>query len=254
MMVAQALNFWNGENGSSALWIKVIVAFLLGLVAIAALTKGPPTMRRPLVACVTVLAARIYIGYWLWPEPVAREAGTLPNGFLQNLGFYFDGAQTTVCTFYNILAAFLLGLGVYSILRIHVRKLAKQQQDWFFSAVLLFSMFMMIGFGYADWLNHLDPVKAPIWDDVTKYPWNNKVYDIMFEGLLQQMDAAMFSIIAFYILSAAYRAFRIRSVEATILLGTALIVMLSLMGAVAYLWDVKVIGDPGGFTENFKLY
>jgi hypothetical protein len=49
---------------------------------------------------------------------------------------------------------------------------------------------------------------------------------ILFEGALQSLDATMFSIIAFYITSAAYRAFRIRSLEATLLLVTAIIVML----------------------------
>src|SRR5262249_20124964 len=47
-----------------------------------------------------------------------------------------------------------------------------------------------------------------------------------FEGALQSLDATMFSIIAFYIVSAAYRAFRVRSAEATMLLITAVIVML----------------------------
>jgi hypothetical protein len=72
------------------------------------------------------------------------------------------------------------------------------------------------------------------------------------------MDAAMFSIIAFFILSAAYRAFRARSVEATILLGTALIVILSLMGIVSAYWDGAVTSLAGDSANkdlilNFKI-
>jgi hypothetical protein len=253
MIFAQALNFWNGANGSPALWMKIGLALVTGIIFIFLLMKVPPQFRRAIIAGFTFLAGLINIAYWLWPEPIAREAGTMPNGPIEGIGFFLDDAVITSGSFYNILAGFLLGLGVYSILRIHVRKFIKQQQDWFFSGVLLFSMLLMIIFGYWDWINHLDPAKASLWDDVNLYPWNNKVYDLLFEGLLQQMDAAMFSIIAFYILSAAYRAFRVRSVEATILLATALVVMLSLMGAVAYVWDQGVLGNAHGILTSFRL-
>lgn len=257
-MLAQALNFWNGANGTGILWAKIFGGLIFGILVVFGLMSLPPQFRRTVVAGVTFLAGLIYILYWLWPRPIGREPGTLPNGPIEAGGFFLADSVQVVGGFYNILAGFLLGLGVFSILRIHVRKLARQQQDWAFSAVLLVSMLAMIVFGYTDWLSRLSSPGNPIWDDVLQYPMSSKIYDVLFEGLLQQMDAAMFSVIAFYILSAAYRAFRVRSVEATILLLTALIVMLSLMGAVAYLWDSQAIGamtgnDPNSFLNNLKL-
>jgi hypothetical protein len=257
MILAQATNFWSGDSGSSGLWLKIAVGLVLGIALIFGLMAMPAQFRRPVVVAVTFISGLVYILYWLWPEPINRTPGTLPNGPIEGVGFWIEDATNVFGGFYNILAAFLLGLGVFSILRIHVRKVAKQQQDWKFSATLLFFMLLMIIFGFVDFMNHFDKSRAASWENVATLPWHNKVYDLLFEGLLQQMDAAMFSIIAFYILSAAYRAFRIRSVEATILLATALIVMLSFMGAVAYMWDGGVSSmahnDPNSFLNNFKL-
>jgi len=55
---------------------------------------------------------------------------------------------------------------------------------------------------------------------------SNKVYDLMFDGLYVALASAMFSLLAFYIATAAYRAFRVQSGEAFLLMFAALLVML----------------------------
>ncbi len=261
------LNFWNGSNGSTDLWLKILGGFVVGLLVIAALTKLPTQYRKYVVTAATFLAGLVYIAFWLWPAPIARQPGTLPQGFVEHVGFYLDDAVQVVGDFYNILAGMLLGLGVFSILRIHVRKFAKFGPDWGYSLILLFCMVAMIFIGFWDWPDRIGPNSAAL-DVQANWAFKNYARDLLFDGMLQTMDAAMFSVIAFYILSAAYRAFRVRSIEATILLGAALIMILSLMGAVTYFWNSGVnsasphivqhgtaisIPDGGSFIQNFKL-
>jgi len=139
---------------------------------------------------------------------------------------------------------------------VHGRKVVKMQKDWFFSLVLLGSSIVMVVIGYMDWASRQGP-SGPGLDDHQNWQTINYAKDFLFEGFLQQMDAAMFSIIAFFILSAAYRAFRVRSVEATVLLATALVVMLSLMGAVTNAWqggiDTLAHGSKDAFVQNLSL-
>ncbi len=55
---------------------------------------------------------------------------------------------------------------------------------------------------------------------------NRKVYNLLYQGLWTALAAAMFSLLGFYIAAAAYRAFRVRSVESALMMGAAVIVML----------------------------
>ncbi len=53
-----------------------------------------------------------------------------------------------------------------------------------------------------------------------------KLYRLLYDGLFVSLGAAMFSLLGIYIAIAAYRAFRIQSFEAALMLGAALLVML----------------------------
>lgn len=248
-------SFWNAPNGSVELWIKIALVAVLGAAMIFGVTTTPPSARRYVVGGVTFLSGLFYVVAWLYPAPINRGPEDGPRGTLEALSFWVADAQPRVADFANIIGGTLIGLGVYSLLRIHVRRIFKQQRDWGYSAVLLGSLVAMTFFGYADWVARQSPAGGRL-SFIPDSSWGLVQYgrDLLFDGLLQQMDAAMFSVVSFYILSAAYRAFRARSVEATILLITALIVMLSFMGLAEHAWN-GVVGskDPNAFGNNFRL-
>lgn len=249
---APELNFWNGEFGSNGLWTKIIVALLIGFGLMIGCLFLPTKARRPIIATATFLAGAFWVLYYLWPQPHDKGPQDIPNNFVESVGFWLSDANPIVGNFANILASFIIGLGIFSLVRVHLRRISRGTRDWPFSVLLLFAMVLMIVFGYWDWA-----MKKANPDVATNWTWVQTTTDLMFDGLFQVMESAMFSIIAFFILSAAYRAFRIRSIEATILLAAALIMMLSLMGGLVHAWDGFVSNMSGwqtdSFLNNFKL-
>lgn len=67
---------------------------------------------------------------------------------------------------------------------------------------------------------------------VTKHPWSGEynqqgsTFWWLYEYVFQPLTATMFALLAFYVASAAFRAFRAKNVEAILLLGTAFIILL----------------------------
>ncbi len=250
---------WNGPNNSTGLWTMIVVTLIVGFGLFPALMATPPRLRMPIVALITFLSGAFYVLLWLYPAPIGKSPSDAPRNTAEAISFWLADAQPIAATMANTIAAFLLGLGIISLLRIHLRKIAKQQTDWGFSTVLVASLVGMTVFGYWDWYVRLSPPGSNL-PPAAAAGWGFSQYgrDLLFDWMFQQMDAAMFSLIAFFILSASYRAFRIRSIEATVMMLAALLMILSVLTAVSSGWGhaVELItgpNNPNHFANNFTL-
>jgi hypothetical protein len=119
-----------------------------------------------------------------------------------------------VSDFIQYMMIWTVGLGLISLTLVHGRRLVRRQADWHNSLAFFLALIAMLVVGFSTQAG-----KAGT-------PGARMLYDSLFRGLLISLDAAVFSLLAFYIASAAYRAFRIRTVEAGLLMAAALIVML----------------------------
>lgn len=242
---------------SSGLWTMILITFVVAMGVFFLFSIAPTKARKPIVWTFTFLTGGFYVLLFLWPNPISRVDGQLPNNQVEAVSFWLADFQPRVADLSNILTAFLLGLGVFSVLRIHITKLMKKQKDWGYSIVLLTAMVLMAGFSYTDWIQREFTPNGAALDEFRNWGLPQYMADILFDGFLQQMDAAMFSMIAFFILSAAYRAFRIRSIESTVLMGSALILILSIMALVDWNWSLLIThltgNDPSSFLNNLKI-
>lgn len=232
--------FWGVTPMSAEMWMKILVTLIIGFGCFFGLMSAPTRVRKPVVWTLTFLSGAFYVLLWAWPSPVNRQANDLPRNSIEGVGFYLADAAPKIADVSNILTAMLLGLGIYSLMRIHLGKIIKRQADRGFSVVLIVSMLAITAFGYWDWITREFQDPEGKLNDMVNWGAANLGKDLLFDGFLMQMDSAMFSMIAFFILSAAYRAFRIRSVEATVLMASALILMISLLGLVTYQWNHAV--------------
>jgi hypothetical protein len=174
-------------------------------------------------------------------------------GVAMFLQFYIPTRQSNdflsnVTQWDRIIASFALLLGIYSLLNHHFHKLRRLTPGWGFSVVVYVGFFAMTFAGLIWGIRNepptplLDPNTGAVLSQVQEYV----PFMWMYEYLFVPMQATMFSILAFYIASAAYRAFRARTREATVLLLTAIIVMLGRVPLGAFL----ITWHPfGGETE-----
>jgi hypothetical protein len=136
-----------------------------------------------------------------------------------------------------IIAGFALLLGVVNVVQGNLRRIEKRAPGWPFAVSLLVGLVVMGTFGLlsAFRVGPFQGILAAPGGGDTPFYWMTRTF-------FNPLQAAMFSLLAFYVASAAFRAFRVRNVEATILLVAAFVVMLGRtpLGEYALAWI------PGG--------
>ncbi len=217
---------------------RLALGLVLVLACQAALQAAPRTWRKSIIAVFTFIGGLYYVGEFFWP---AATAG--PNAG----GNWLTPYQDIVSNVANVVGSFAVGLGVFSLLQYHARSVARQRAEWGNSVALILCFVAMLTFGL---LNQYSPNRTIIPAlPFTHGPQTNKdVFDFLFLGAYNNLDAATFSLIAFFIASASYRAFRIRSLESTLLMTSALIVMLGATFGTAITGGISPYLSPG--VEN----
>lgn len=138
-----------------------------------------------------------------------------------------QGLEELLSRWLRIVFAFAFFLGLVSLLNLHWRRIRARQAGWGYSLVVYLSFGLMCFFVlYNDGSGPFSPQAR-----AGGYHW-------MFLNVQVPCGATMFSILAFFISSAAYRTFRARTPEAAILLVSAVIVMLGRVPVGAYIHDI----------------
>jgi len=123
-----------------------------------------------------------------------------------------------------IISGFAILLGQLSLFKVNMAKIRFKQRDWQFYVITLLSFIFMVALGFlwgtgksAGILGHGEAISSAM---------GYKPFDYLFHNVYQHLQATMFSLLAFFIASAAYRAFIGRTVESNLLLTAAILVML----------------------------
>jgi hypothetical protein len=154
------------------------------------------------------------------PAAIAMAAGflVLVDFFFDNL--YLDALGVTLIDWVVIIAAFALILGFLNVLAFHLRKIIQRQEGWPYSIALL----VVAGTVLFGGLTSVQGYRAPL-------------VRIVFDYVQTPLQASIFSLLAFYIASAGYRALRVRDLETSLLVVACLVVLVGQAPLARYVWD-----------------
>jgi hypothetical protein len=134
----------------------------------------------------------------------------------------FDSLDRHIPEYFNIIAAFAFILGGGNLLRVHLTRISRRDHEWTYSIVTVAGFLVMMIAGLAKIAQtESGPgtnLSVDLADDSLLYNW-------LYEAIFVPCQATMFSLLAFFVASASYRAFRAKTLEASILLFAAFVIL-----------------------------
>jgi hypothetical protein len=112
-----------------------------------------------------------------------------------------------------IIMAFAILLGIANLFRLNILTIVRRRPDWQYKVILLLSFLITAISGF---------VVFAIKGDIT----GKNVFTFIFYNAYFPLGATMYGLLSFFIASAAFRAFRAKNIESTLMLSAAILVML----------------------------
>lgn len=109
-------------------------------------------------------------------------------------------------------------LGAVNVVQVNWPKIQRREPDWAYKAVLVGSAALTAIVGFAGGKD-------------------GRAFSFLYEYVFTPANATMFALLAFFVTSAAFRAFRARNVEATLMLASAVVVMVAVTPVGEGLWS-----------------
>jgi hypothetical protein len=141
-------------------------------------------------------------------------------GALMLVDFFFDEPHINALGRFFvesvvIVVAFALLLGLLNVVVVHVRRILKRDEGWYYSIALVATALIVIVAGIPG-------------SDSSVVMW-------IFDNVQFPLQAATFSMLAFFVATAAYRGLRLRSVESIAFVVTAVVVLIGQVPVGRYL-------------------
>jgi hypothetical protein len=182
--------------------VALVVLFALAPIVGIALGVGAPGMRA---------RGPLFVAFFAGLIPIL--AMYIPKKFLSG----DTGMSPRLDSWLIIVAGFALLLGVVNVVQNGTRKIARRETGWPFAVVLLAGLFITGGIGIWSTITGEGITTRPD-GSATPFQW-------IANNMFQPLQSTIFALLAFFMASAAFRAFRARNTEATILLFAGILVM-----------------------------
>jgi len=158
-------------------------------------------------------------------------------GWVLILSVFFpcaEGLGEDFSVFFDIIASIAFILGGGNLIKMFGKKIVRRQPGWGYPLVAVIGFVVTLVVGLLK-MRITGPSLINIKGDyIAQGSYFQWIYDYMFKPC----QATMFALLAFYVASAAYRAFRAKNTDAVILLVTAFIILFgrTFLGTLATIW------------------
>jgi hypothetical protein len=191
-------------------------------------------MRKKALIWVTFIGGLFYFSIFFLPEQSGLRSLVSPTSKIEQVVF-----------------SLIIGLGVLNLLRAHFNRITLRRPGYYNSIVLSLGLFLMAFAEIFLYYSRKTPIAPGDQFPSSTFTTIFEMQRILFKSIFMGLNSTIFALLAFYMASAAYRAFRIKSMEAGIMMVVAVLVML---GQISFGAGVITSGIPAdSWFANFRL-